>query len=211
MFHRKMMVLPLAATAVSCLAPTGNAAAATLSYEQTAAGISGTGVGTSYSHLPVADTYGNTLGPSPGELAGAPGFSFYDDYIFTVADATIDSVTSSINLGSLSISNLEERIYSITGNSAPTLGTPTGFHTEWSDPVNFSAGLTTGMYTVLNPTTLAAGTYILEIRGDVTGSNGGGYSGQIDLQPVPLPAALPLLLSGLGLFGGMARKRLARD
>jgi PEP-CTERM motif len=62
------------------------------------------------------------------------------------------------------------------------------------------------MTTVLNPTTLAAGTYVLEIRGDVTGSSGGTYSGELNLNPVPLPAALPLLLSGLGLLG-FARKR----
>ena len=46
---------------------------------------------------------------------------------------------------------------------------------------------------------LASGTYVLEVRGDVTGTGGGSYAGLIDLQPVPLPAALPLILSGLGL------------
>jgi hypothetical protein len=66
------------------------------------------------------------------------------------------------------------------------------------------------MFTVLNPTTLAAGTYVLEIRGDVTGSDGGTYSGSLNLNPVPLPAALPLLLSGFGLLGGTLRKRFTR-
>jgi hypothetical protein len=210
MFHRRM-TLPLAGAVVLCLAQAGNASAATLSYEETAAGITGSGVGTTYSQLPVVDMYGNRLGPSPGMLAGAPGFSFYDDYIFTVAAATVDSVTSEINLGSLSINNLEERIYSISGNSPPVLGNPTGFQTAWTTPVSFSAGASSGMLTVLDPTTLSAGTYVLEVRGNVTGSNGGGYSGQIDLQPVPLPAALPLLLSGLGLLGGAARKKFARS
>ena len=211
MFHPRMTALPLAATLALCLAQMGNAAAATLSYEQTAAGITGSGVGTSYSHLPVVDTYGNALGASPGQLAGAPGFSFYDDYIFTVADSTIDSVTSSINLGSLSIANLQERLYSISANSPPVLGTPSGFHTDWSAPINFTVGVETGMQTVLSPTQLSAGTYVLEIRGLVTGASGGGYSGVIDLQPVPLPAALPMLLSGLGLLGGVARKKFARS
>ncbi len=65
------------------------------------------------------------------------------------------------------------------------------------------------MQTVLSPTTLSAGTYVLEVRGNVTGTAGGGYSGVIDLQPVPVPAALPLMLSGLGLLGGLLRKRAA--
>lgn len=204
-----MLIRITAAAAVLCLAQAGNAAAATLSYEQTANGITGTGVGTSYSRLPVIDTYGNTLGPAQGVVPGAPGFTFYDDYIFTVASSTIDSVTSEINLGSLSIGNLEERIYSFTGNSPPVIGTPAGFQTAWTAPISFTAGTATGMQTVLSPTDLAAGTYVLEIRGNVTGTAGGGYSGVLDLQPVPVPAALPLLLSGLGLLGGMARKHFA--
>jgi hypothetical protein len=61
---------------------------------------------------------------------------------------------------------------------------------------------------VLPQTTLAAGTYVLEIRGNVTGTSGGGYGGVLNLTPVPLPAALPLLLSGLGLIGAAARRRL---
>jgi hypothetical protein len=56
---------------------------------------------------------------------------------------------------------------------------------------------------VLPETLLAPGSYVLEIRGNVTGSAGGSYSGVLNLAPapVPLPAALPLLLSGIGLFG----------
>ncbi len=191
------------------LALSAPASAATLSYEQTANGITGNGVGTNYLTLPVVDRYGNTLGPSPGLItaAGAPGFSFYDDYVFTVANSVIDSVTSEIDLGSLSISNLEERLYSIGGNSPPVIGTPAGFQTAWTTPISFSAGTASGMQTVLSPTTLSAGTYVLEVRGNVTGAAGGGYSGVIDLQPVPVPAALPLMLSGLGLFGGLLRKR----
>jgi hypothetical protein len=57
-------------------------------------------------------------------------------------------------------------------------------------------------------TTLAAWTYVLEVRGNVTGTSGGSYSGTLNVAPVPLPAALPLLFSGLGLLGGgLARRR----
>lgn len=191
----------------------GNASAAmSLSYEETSSGVvTGNGAGTAFTTLPASDGYTNTLPALTGSVPGAPGFSFYDDYVFTVSNATVDSVTSEINLGSLSIGNLEERLYSVAANSTlPAINGPaTGFQTNWTAPVSFSAGGESGMITVMNPTTLAAGTYVLEIRGDVTGSSGGTYSGELNLNPVPLPAALPLLLSGLGLLGGLARKRRA--
>lgn len=198
-----------------CLVQSGNASATTmnLSYEETARGVTGNGAGTAFTSLPASGGYTNTFGPSAGDIAGAPGFSFYDDYIFTVANATVDSVTSEINLGTLSLGSLQERLYSAAGNTTvpnttlPVLGTPVGVQVPWSTAVGFTAGAETGMFTVINPTTLAAGTYVLEIRGEVTGSSGGTYSGELNLNPVPLPAALPLLLSGLGLLGGLARKR----
>jgi hypothetical protein len=55
-------------------------------------------------------------------------------------------------------------------------------------------------------TMLNAGTYVLEVRGNVVGSAGGSYSGNLNLVPTPLPAALPLLLSGIGLLGGVIRR-----
>jgi hypothetical protein len=208
--NRITTLVSLAVTAALSLLQAGNASAAmSLSYEETSSGvITGNGAGTDFTQLPASDGYTNTLPAMTGSVPGAPGFSFYDDYVFTVAAATVDSLTSEIDLGSLSIGNLEERVYSLAPNSTlPAINGPaTGFQTNWTAPVNFTAGGVNGMTTVLNPTTLAAGTYVLEIRGDVTGSSGGTYSGELNLNPVPLPAALPLLLSGLGLLG-FARKR----
>jgi hypothetical protein len=193
-----------------CLVQSGNASATTmsLSYEETATGITGNGAGTDFTSLPASAGYTNTFGASAGDLTGAPGYSFYDDYIFTVANATVDSVTSEINLGTLSLGSLQERLYSTTGNTTlPILGTPAGLQVPWTTAVGFTAGTETGMFTVMSPKTLTAGTYVLEIRGEVTGASGGTYSGQLNLNPVPLPAALPLLLSGLSLLGGLVRKR----
>jgi hypothetical protein len=208
--HRFETLASLAAVTGLCLIHTGNASAAmSLSYEQTASGVTGNGAGTAFTTLPVSDGYTNTLGAATGSVPGSPGFTFGDYYVFTVAAATADSVTSEINLGTLSIADLEERVYSVPTNATQPVvtGTPSGFQTNWTTPVSFSAGGESGMLTVMDPTTLAAGTYVLEIRGDVSGSGGGTYSGVLNLNPVPLPAALPLILSGLGLIGGLVRRR----
>jgi hypothetical protein len=189
-----------------CLAVTENATAATLSYEETASGITGNGEGTDYLRLPVSDSFGNSLSKASGTLGAPadPGFTFYDDYIFTVANSTVDAASFLLNESStLAISDLQMRLYSTTGNTPPVLGdSPAGLQANWSNPIS-----TNGSQSNLATTMLSAGTYVLEVRGDVTGQNGGTYTGIIDLQPVPLPAALPLLLSGFGLLGGLARKR----
>ncbi|HEY0340604.1 MAG TPA: FxDxF family PEP-CTERM protein [Steroidobacteraceae bacterium] len=210
---QKITAALLTVAAGLALAQSGTASATTvnmnLSWQDTAlTGRTGTGAGTSFSSLPVTGIYGDSYNAAQADLAQTPGFSFYDDFVFTVSTATADSVTSEINLNKLSLTNLEERVYSITGNSPlPVLGTPQGFATQWTASVPFAAGPETGMFTVMDPTTLTAGTYVLEIRGEVTGANGGSYTGQLNLSPVPLPAALPLVLSGLALLGGSVRKR----
>src|ERR1700723_3361140 len=191
--HQLRTLASLAAATGLCLLHAGNASAAmSLSYDQTAGGITGNGAGTAFTTLPAADGYTNTFGPASGSLPGSPGFTFNDYYVFTVAAATADSMSSEINLGTLSITDLEERVYSVPTNASQSLvtGTPTAFQTNWTSPLSFVAGPETGMFTVLNPTMLAAGTYVLETRGDVTGSSGGTYSGTLNLNPVPLPAAL---------------------
>jgi hypothetical protein len=47
--------------------------------------------------------------------------------------------------------------------------------------------------------TIAAGDYILQVRGEAT--TGSSYAGTITFTPVPLPSSLVMLLSGLGLLG----------
>lgn len=207
-FNPTMVLASLAALAGVGLIQAPDAAAATLSYEETVSGITGNGTGTDYSHLPVSDFFGNNLGPAKGTLGAPsdPGFSFYDDYVFTVANSTVDAASFVLNEGTtLAVTDLQMRLYSTSGNNnLPVLGdAPAGLLAGWSNAIS-----TNGSTSNLDTTMLTAGTYVLEVRGDVTGTGGGSYAGLIDLQPVPLPAALPLVLSGLGLFGGLARKRL---
>ena len=186
----------------------GEASAAVLSYEQTASGITGGGQATSYLSLPTSDTYARTFN-SPTVQIGSTGFGFYDDFVFTIAGASVDAVTSTIDFATvLGINNLQTRLYNFSGNpSLPVLGPPHGgVISAWSNTFNLAPG-TNETINVLPMTTLSAGTYVLEVRGNVVGSAGGSYSGNLNLVPAPLPAALPLLLSGIGLLGGAVRRR----
>lgn len=136
---------------------------------------------------------------------GYAGASFYDAYVIQVTNSTGDSISSTINLPpNFQITGFEERLYAYTG-TAPIIGKVSGALDAWTIPVG-----TLGTVAVLPATFLASGTYVLEVRGDVTGTSGGAYAGAFQLTAVPLPAALPLLLSGmggLGAFGGLFRRR----
>jgi hypothetical protein len=178
-----------------------------LGYQLTGPGTT-TGSGTvNMPAQPGSTFYGDTFTAPTTTISGST-FGFYDDFVFQVATGTVDSLTTSINLGTLlAINDLQVRIYSLAGNSPPVLGTPAGGAIDgWSTAINYAPGLT-GMQALFQPTTLQAGTYVLEIRGNVTGANGGSYSGVLNLAPVPVPAALPLLLSGIGLLGAAAGRR----
>jgi hypothetical protein len=185
--------------------------AAVLSYEQTASGRTGSGQATSYLSLPSTDTYSRSFN-TPAAHIGTTGYGFYDDFIFTVSSATADAITSTIDFANvLAINNLQVRLYNFSGNpNLPVLGPPNGGVIDaWSNTFNLAPG-TNETVSVLPMTLLNAGTYVLEVRGNVTGTAGGSYSGGLNLVPTPLPAALPLLLSGLGILGGALRGRSAK-
>jgi hypothetical protein len=159
---------------------------------------------------PGSTFYGDTFTAPTATITGT-SFGFYDDFVFTIGSGSVDSLTSSINLGALQqISDLQVRLYSLSGNTLPVLGTPAGGAIDaWSSSITYAPGLT-GMQAVLQPTTLSSGTYVLEVRGNVTGTSGGAYSGVLNLTPVPLPAGLPLLLSGVSMLGAwIGRRRTA--
>jgi hypothetical protein len=208
---KKGIVVALAAVGVAALAaPAG--AAMTLGYQELgpAGPVTGSGTVNAFTGSQSA-FYGDTFGSPTSPITASPGaaWGFYDDFLFSVGTTTAaDSVTSTINLGNLSINNLEVRLYSAAGNSPlPVLGVPNGtVWSSWNTPIS-GPGFT-GSYSVLN-TDLKSGTYVLEVRGNVTGAAGGSYSGTLNVQPVPLPAAFPLLLSGVGFLGGLARRRRA--
>ena len=157
--------------------------------------------------------YGNGFTSAQTTNFSTTGYGFYDDYIINIGAGQVDSITSSITIGSSSgISGLSVRLYDYVANGdvAPLLTTPVAGSASdaWSTTIPVSPGAT-ATYSVLSPTTLDAGTYVVEVRGTATGTSGGAYSGTLNLAPVPLPAALPLLLSGIAFFGGAARRRNA--
>jgi hypothetical protein len=135
----------------------------------------------------------------PPAYAGA---SFYDAFIIHIGDSLGDSISSTINLGSsFAINGFEERLYTYTG-TAPIVGPVSGAMDFWTAPQGSS-----GTVAVLPQTLLPQGDYVLEIRGDVTGTSGGSYSGTLQLSPVPVPASGWLLITALCGLGALAHRR----
>jgi hypothetical protein len=213
MYGKEFLRLIFAGVLTLAAAHSATASTVALSYTTTSIGTTGSGANTS---LPVpgsytyADTFGAGSGATP--VSGTP-YGFFDDYLFTISGATADSITSTINLGStLSINGLQVGLFSyVNGQTLPIYGTtlpPGSVQVDgWSTPIN--SGGTTGIVNVIPPTMLPSGSYVLEVLGTVSGSAGGSYSGVLNLAPVPLPAGLPLLLSGLGALGLYSRRRAA--
>jgi len=166
-------------------------------------------------------TYSNTAlqsasatgGIIPGSAypASYAGASFYDAFVIQITASEGSSISSTIDLGSsFQITGFQERLYKLpnaTTATAPYVGPIPSALDFWTTAINL--GSTTGTVNALPSTHLDAGTYVLELRGNVTGSSGGAYSGTVHLgaPTVPLPAAAWLLLSGLAGFTGIARRR----
>lgn len=152
--------------------------------------------------IPSSINYGQTFDSS------ATGTTFWDDYIFTLTDASANSVTSSISLSDfLGISNLQARLYTGSNHYTGTVPSPDSTLLEaWGQVVNLGSGvnLTT---VVLDPLLLTAGTYTLQLRGTVTGTSGGSYVGILNVAPVPEPETYAMLLSGLVLLASVASRR----
>ncbi len=198
---RFMVGTALAAAGVS----TSMAATVALSDTTTSAGTTTYGTNSALA-TPGSYTYANTFGAGSGGGSVSTSLTdgFYDDYVFTITGASTDSVTSTINLGNiLQIDGLQVALFNYSaGQQVPVAGSPLA--AGWSQTLNGGVGTVA----VIAPIDLAPGSYVLEVAGTVTGTAGGSYSGVLNLAPVPLPAGLPLLLSGLGVVGLWGRRRL---
>jgi hypothetical protein len=205
---KQQLLSTLLASALVVSAPVASAAALNLTHSFVSSTTDvGSGVGNPLS-VPGSSTYGHTFTAPTTTIPGSPGagFGFYDDFVFTIAGATTNSITSTIDFsGLLEITNLQVRLFNAAGNSFPVLGAPLGgtMINAWSSPVSY--GPTTGTVAVLPGSLLGAGTYVLEVRGNVVGAGGGSYSGVLNLAPVPVPAAVWMF--GSGLLGLVAVRR----
>ena len=154
---------------------------------------------------PYSTFYGHTF-----TAANQPNAAdtFYDDYAFTVDAGAFSSISATFDLGSLlQISNLSARLFKGTPWPSSTPGTlnSADLLQRWSAVV--ASGTGTGSVQSINPIVLGSGTYVLEVRGNVTGSSGGSYGGVFNLAPVPEPTGMALAFAGLGFLGLTVRHR----
>jgi hypothetical protein len=149
--------------------------------------------------------------PAYGIYASSTGgpWNFQDDYYFSTTGATIQ--TAVISGGLSNVEDLQVRLILAAGNTPvtptnPLLGPPPAGGTVVDSWQTFSlpGG---GSFNETLPTGFAAGTYILQVRGEAEGDTAASYSGTIAFTPVPLPASIWLMLSGFGGLAALARRR----
>lgn len=164
-----------------------------------------------------ASSFGNSFSVASGLVSSVGGTSFatadtfYDTYTFTVPTAGFSSFTASLDLGDLlAISNLSSRLYLGTPVAAGTVfnGSPSllkPWSAAQSNATDVAAG--NGLLNMISVPSLAAGTYTLEVRGQVVGTSGGAYAGVLNVAAVPEPSSYALLGLGLGLMALRIRRQ----
>lgn len=134
-----------------------------------------------------------------GTTAGL--YNFLDTWNFTLAaDAHVGSITTTFDFAGgpgVGITNLQVKL-STNPISGPAL-------VSWLTVTPSGPGFNSSV-ALIPASPLLAGNYKLDIRGTL--ASPGSYGGTVIANAVPLPAALPLFLSGLGALGIKgARKR----
>jgi PEP-CTERM motif len=144
-----------------------------------------------------------------GNFSTASGSSangyYYADYLISVTGSSAESVTTSLQ-NSSGVSSLSERIYTYN----PTAGL-NGFLGDES----FAAAGIQGIQawstdyplagtnvSIISPTNITAGEYVIELRG----TTGGNFGGTLSIAPVPEPEFYMMMLAGLSLLFAYRRK-----
>ena len=156
---------------------------------------------------------------STSPLGNGLSYGFVDTWVLNLPAGTAQADVISLNfcanagMSCAGIQNLTARLYeySVGANQNLTIGgTAAPPLTSYTDPWSANTLLPGGNnYTAFNSPSLAAGEYVLQVAGQATSGNGGTYAGNLGITPVPLPGSLALLVGGLGLIGGLARRRAA--
>lgn len=142
-------------------------------------------------------------------VPGPPATNFLDTWNFLLTNsATIDSLVATINFtgaGGSVTQGIDNLALSLVGPGGPVFGTSFAVNSAGKQNL-FSFLATSGSF--------SPGAYSLQVRGQLVGlpSLPSSYAGTLTANPtvVPLPAALPLLLAGLGVMGFLGRRRAAR-
>jgi hypothetical protein len=120
---------------------------------------------------------------------------FQDTYNFSLGTASsLDASAGVMNFWTFKISE-EQFTYSLVDSFDHVLGTGGG---EDDGEAGFSVA------------SLASGYYHLNVFGKAKGTGGGLYNGVLSISattPIPEPESYAMLLAGLGLMGGIARRR----
>lgn len=131
-------------------------------------------------------------------FAGAAGKSFLDTYsFFLTSSVDLDSSLTSIAKNTKSKFNLDITSFNLyLGDTLVAAG------------VEEESGDLESWY--LTGANLSSGAYSLKVGGVFEGTNGGTYSGDINVSPVPEPATWGMLGLGLAAVGFAARRKQAK-
>jgi opacity protein-like surface antigen len=124
------------------------------------------------------------------------GNTFADRFTFTVGDVpfNVDAIVASISRSA--VTGLDITAFSLYGAA--------------NDPLTTGSPLSSGAIDVwqLTGDVLDPGSYYLQVEGTVLSGGTAAYGGAVQLVPVPEPATLGMLASGLGLLGLAMRRRV---
>ena len=151
-------------------------------------------------------TTANQLASAPSSFSFSDSFNgvvssngfWYADYLITVLSASAQSVTTTLtNFGG--VTNLSERIYAYSGSFLGDASAPSGALQVWS--TNFP--LPGASVSIVSPTNLTTGQYVVELRG----TSMGVFAGTMSLSPGPEADGFVLALAGFAALGAAMRRK----